>query len=281
MPYKDILVVLDDTSECRERVDVAVRLARKHEAHLTGLFVVEYGYIPTYAEAQIPQEVLAHRREMARAAATGVQEAFERQAQDAGISAEWRMVDGDSVRVVSLHSRYADLTVIGQNSPDGGGGFGSCPNLAELVVLGCGRPVLTVPYVGKYPVVGQRVMIAWDARREAARAVADALPMLGAADSVAILSVNPISGKSDGYHGEMPGADIALHLARHGVNVEAQRVETRDVSVANMLLNRVADQSIDLLIMGAYGHTRVRELVLGGVTRQVFRQMTVPVLMSH
>lgn len=281
MPYKDILVVLDDTPECGERVGVALRLAGKHQAHVTGLFAVEYGYIPSYAEAQIPQEVFAHRREMADAARDRVRKAFERQAQGTGVTTEWRTVEDDAVHAVSLHARYADIAVIGQYNPESTGTLGSRAGLAEHVVLGCGRPVLAVPYVGKYPVVGERIMVAWDASREAARAVADALPMLLSAESVAVLSVNPTSGESERTHGEIPGADIGLHLARHGVKVEAQHIKTNDVSVANMLLSRVADESVDLLVMGAYGHARVRELVLGGVTRELLRQMTVPVLMSH
>ncbi len=281
MPYKDILVVLDDTPACRERVDIALRLAAVHDAHVIGLFVVEFGYIPSYAEAQIPAEVFAQRQDMAHLARERVQQAFDQQAQAAGVVAEWRTAEDDAVATVSLHSRYTDLTVIGQYNPESRGAFGSCPDLAEHVVLDCGRPVLTVPYVGKYPVVGKRIMVAWNASREAARAVADAMPLLQAADSVATLAVNPTSGQSAGTHGEVPGADIALHLARHGVKVQAQRIETKDVTAANMLLSRMADESIDLLVMGAYGHARLRELVLGGVTRDVMRQMTVPVLMSH
>jgi nucleotide-binding universal stress UspA family protein len=120
-------------------------------------------------------------------------------------------------------------------------------------------------------------MIAWDAGREAARAVHDALPVLERAKSVVVLVINPRRGN----HGAEPGADIALHLARHGIKVEAQNTEVKDLSVADALLSRLADQGIDLLVMGAYGHSRLRELVVGGVTRQLFQQMTVPVLMSH
>ena len=140
------------------------------------------------------------------------------------------------------------------------------------------RPVLVVPYVGTYPRVGEQVLVAWDASREAARAVADALPVLQAAQRVVVLSANPDSG---GKHGEVPGADIARHLARHGVRVDVQRLDSKEVAVADMLLNRISDEGIDTLVMGAYGHARVRELWLGGVTRHLMRSMTVPVLASH
>ncbi len=150
-------------------------------------------------------------------------------------------------------------------------------HIAEDVVLSSGRPALVVPYIGAAKTIGERVMVAWDASREAARAVHDALPVLERAKSAVVLVINPHRGN----HGAEPGADIALHLARHGVEVEAQHLEVNDLSVADALLSRLADNGIDLLVMGAYGHSRLRELVLGGVTRQIFQEMTVPVLMSH
>ena len=147
------------------------------------------------------------------------------------------------------------------------------------MVLSSGRPTLVVPYIGPTRTLAQSVTVAWDAGREAARAVNDALPFLERAQAVTVMVVNPRPGI--GSHGEEPGADIALHLARHGIKVEAQHLEVRDMSVADAILSRAADQSIDLLVMGAYGHSRFREWVLGGATRQIFAQMTVPVLMSH
>ncbi len=281
MAYKDILVVLDDTADCEERLRVAMRVAGQFDAHLIGLFVVGAQFIPTYAEVQIPPEVFEQRRNAADEARARVQDKFERAMRGNGLTAEWRTVEGDPLNVISLHLRYADLAVIGQDNPAVLGAFGTGANLVEHVIMACGRPVLAVPYVGRYPQVGSRVMVAWDAGREAARAVADALPFLQGAASVATLAVNPRSGAVAGSHGEVPGADISLHLARHGVKVEAQAIDSGNVSVADMILSRMADQSIDLLVMGAYGHARVRQLVLGGVTRSVLRQMTAPVLMSH
>jgi nucleotide-binding universal stress UspA family protein len=151
--------------------------------------------------------------------------------------------------------------------------------LAEQLVLASGRPVLLIPYIGAGATMGERVVIGWDASREAARAVSDALPILERAASVVVVTINP--RQRDFGHGEMPGTDIALHLARHGVKVEVQRVETRDMDVGNALLSHLAGQSADLLVMGGYGHSRLREIVLGGATRTVLGDMTVPVLMSH
>lgn len=280
MAYQDIFVVLDDTSECEERVNVAVRLAERHEAHLSGLMAVEQVRVPAYAETHLPPEMMEERRRLEDEARARVRERFERQAGAAGVRHEWYTVDGDPVLAATTFSRHADLAVVGQYNP-AVAGFGTSPNLAEHVVLGSGRPVLVAPYVGAYPHVGRRVLIAWEAGREAARAVADAIPILRRAERVVVLTANPGSGPHPDRHGDVPGADIARHLARHGVNVDVQRMESRDVRVADMLLNRVSDESIDLLVMGAYGHTRMRELWLGGVTREVLRHMTVPVLISH
>jgi nucleotide-binding universal stress UspA family protein len=136
-----------------------------------------------------------------------------------------------------------------------------------------------VPFLGKTSTFGERVLIAWDNGREAARAVNDALPILKTAKSVTVLSVNPVLS-SDGGRRE-PGADISLHLARHGVKVEAARAVASDISVGDAIVADIAEDGVDLLVMGAYGHSRLRELMLGGVTRQILGNMFVSVLMSH
>jgi nucleotide-binding universal stress UspA family protein len=153
------------------------------------------------------------------------------------------------------------------------------PQLVADVALSCGRPTIVSPYVGKATALGERVLVAWDGSREAARAVNDALPILERASSVTVLSVNPPQTGDDTRR--LAGADIALHLARHGVKAEAARRVVTEISVGDTLLNEIADKGIDLLVMGAYGHSRLRELVLGGATRQILGSMTVPVLISH
>jgi nucleotide-binding universal stress UspA family protein len=139
--------------------------------------------------------------------------------------------------------------------------------------------VLLVPYAGRFPAVGRKVLIAWNAGREAARAVVDALPLLARASTVHVVSFNPEKGGAD--HGAVPGADIAQFLVRHGIKVVVHRQNNGGVDVGNQILSRAADLEIDLIVMGAYGHARMREMVLGGVTRTLLETMTVPVLMSH
>ena len=150
MPYRDILVVLDDTTECEERVNVALRLAERHQAHLIGLLVIEPAPIPTDAMSQLPPEVMEMRRRMEDDARERVRHRFERQVGAGGMPWEWHTAAGDAVKAVSLFSRHADLAVIGQENPDCGA-FGVSSDLAENVVLASGRPVLIVPYVGRYP----------------------------------------------------------------------------------------------------------------------------------
>jgi nucleotide-binding universal stress UspA family protein len=279
MAYKDLLVQVDDTRSCAARLQAAVDLAVAHDAHLTGAYIIADPSPAAFVSGYVPPDLLdtlqQHARERAEAA-------LARFAEGAGrnqISFETRI---DRVLYTAVadalttNARYADLAIVGQADPDDG----EAPSyLPEEVTLASGRPSLVIPYIGPAPTLGQRVTVAWDASREAARAVNDALPLLERAQAVDVVTVNP-SGAPFG-HGEQPGADIALHLARHGIKIEVRRIETRDLDVANTILSHLADRGSDLLVMGAYGHSRLRELVLGGVTRTILREMTVPVLMAH
>jgi nucleotide-binding universal stress UspA family protein len=278
MSFKNLLVHIDDGKACELRLDAAFALAGELDAHLTGLYVAPDPYLPGNVRAEVPASFLSTLQDQLKERLETAVALYTRKAEAAGLTPDCRTAHcaGASLpEVVALHARYADLTILGQPEPDGPEGIDG--PVTESVVLSSGRPALIVPYIGAGARFGRRVMIAWDAGREAARAVADAMPLLQRADSVTVLAINPRRGD----HGPQPGADISLHLARHGLKVEAQSLEAEDLSVAEALLSRLADEDIDLLVMGAYGHSRIRELVLGGVTREIFRQMTVPVLMSH
>lgn len=195
-----------------------------------------------------------------------------------GVSAEWRELPEGPEADPALHARYADFAILGQLDPESGESDAVRPR-PEQVTLASGRPILIVPYAGNFPSVGQRVLIGWNATREAARAVNDAMPLLTGAEIVTVLTIDPREGPR--AHGELPGADISLHLARHGVKAEIERTVSADLPVGEVLLSRAADLGADLLVMGAYGHSRARELLLGGATHTLLRSMTVPVLMSH
>lgn len=280
MALKDILVNLDATAASAARLDLACALARKHEARLTGLFVVDIS-VAAMAGAEGGGAALAELIEIMRrdglAAAKVAEDAFREKTRKEGVAAEWRMVEGVAPQQVALQGRYADLIVVGQDSPEDGAP--AAGPLLEAALFTSGRPVLVVPFAGRFETLGQRVLIGWNAKREAARAVHDALPLMKGAHSVSVLVVNPQPGTD--LHGEEPGADIAQHLARHGVTVTVERVVAPDLGADDALLNRAAESGADLIVIGGYGHSRLRELVLGGVTRGLLRHMTVPVLMSH
>ncbi|WP_431270623.1 universal stress protein [Dankookia sp. P2] len=282
MRLKDILVHLDATPRCAARLQLAVTLARQHDAHLTGLHVVE-PLVPAMALADggggglLLGDLIDQMRAQALGAAATIEAGFRETLRREAIRGEWRLVEGGLPEVVALHARYADLAVLGQRDPADPASHAGL--VVEQVLFAAGRPVLVVPYAGRFEQVGRRVLVGWNASREAARAVADALPILAAAESVTVLAANPDAGP--GRQGEEPGADIALHLARHGVTATVERVTAPGTPDAEVLLNKASERAADLLVIGAYGHSRLREIVLGGVTRTLLQAMTVPVLMSH
>jgi nucleotide-binding universal stress UspA family protein len=266
MAYKSMLLHVDDSEACGTRTRLAVELATAHEAHLTCF----YGEPPFPAHLYVNRVIAMpakEKRERAKAR-------FEEQISRTRYPAEWRATDAEIPDAFLIHARYADLIILGQTDPDVE--LPSVPgDFPELVCLSVGRPVLVVPYTGVFPSIGGQVLIAWNGSREATRAVSDALPLLKRAKQVTVLVIN-----ADRYaHGEIPGADITWYLARHGVEAQAMQAVSEDAG--ELLLSRAADLSADLLVMGAYGHSRLKEMVLGGVTRTVLRSMTLPVLMSH
>lgn len=277
MSYKTILVQLDSRQRSAERLSFAFGLAAQFEAHLVGLYAPGAPRIPSYALAEagpVLRDVVEQRRiEAARQAQKQFREAAARHG-DAG--AEWRESAAEPAAALCLSARYADLVVAAQPEPQDDAEVRA---VAHELALAAGRPVLFVPYAGRFATAGKRVLIAWDAGREAACAVSDALPLLKRAESVEVAVFDPERGRRE--HGEQPGADVALYLARHGVKVSVTRQSGANFEVGAQILSRAADTGADLIVMGAYGHSRVRQLVLGGVTRILLESMTVPVLMSH
>lgn len=278
MPFKDILVYVDNSKQCPARLETAANLAAAQGGHLIGLHVRTAPEVPQFVMAQYGPELHDLQQRYAAESAAEAERMFTEAARAAGVPFEWRSVDGDLLETVALHGRYADITIVGQSDPDAA----DTPQerrLADHLVLSAGRPVLVVPYVGRYPTVGKTILCAWNASREATRAVNDALPLMIASDRTHVLSVDPKSGPKG--HGDVPGADICLHLARHGVPAACEYIRGEDMDIGNMLLSRAADDNADLLVMGAYGRSRLREVVLGGATRHILQHMTLPVLMSH
>lgn len=281
MAIKDILVHLDATPASAARLDLAAGLAQRLGAHLVGLYVIDIP-LPLFVGGDVgggavTAELLTQLRDSAVAEAARVAPAFRERLRRDGIAGEWREAEGTTPAQVALHGRYVDLIVVGQANPDGSNPAAEAT--VEGALFNTGRPVLVVPYTWKAGRIGTRVLVGWNASREAARAANDAIPLLDGAESVSVLTINAEATPQG--HGEEPGADIALHLARHGLKVSVRRIAGAEIGAGDLLLNEAADLQADLIVMGGYGHSRLRELVLGGATRTMLRQMTAPVLLSH
>jgi nucleotide-binding universal stress UspA family protein len=281
MPSKDILVHLDASPRTSVRLALACALASRHSAYLAALYVVDLPQTPLLygnpAGFAAIEEMTATFMARARNEAAAVEQSFRERVRRDGIKAEWRLVEGPPGETVALHARYADLAIVGQARAGDSLTYGG--DIPAIAMLSSGRPVLVVPDVGDFAAVGDTVLIGWKSSREAARAVHDALPLLQSARSVKVLAINPARG-IDGDR-EHPAAEMALHLARHGVNAEAAYTIAEDVSEGDVLLNQAADMGADLIVVGGYGHSQTRELIFGGVTRTLLSTMTVPVLFSH
>jgi nucleotide-binding universal stress UspA family protein len=283
MGFKDILVAIDAAPSAAGRIELAAGLAERFGAHLVGLHNSisldapqargYFGYFNRSLDS-FHQEFA----ERLRAEQTAARDFFEASASRRSLSAEWRQTFGSPSQAAALHGRYVDLIVLGQLDPDYVHSPLFQPSPAE-VALAVGRPMLVIPYAGKWTDIARTIVVGWDASRQATRAVNDALPFLVAAETVTVLTIDPKDGR--GGHGDVPGADIALHLARHGVKATVQSTVSGGIGVGNALVSRLTDLGADLLVMGAYGHSRDHELVFGGVTRTVLQSMTVPVLMAH
>ena len=272
MTIKNILVYMNNDPRCQARLDGAIEVAKAQEARVTGVFALSYPVMPGYIEAHVGAELIERQMAGIRAEADRARTEFEARMERAGVMSEWHLIDGDPIGAMELSLRYGDIAFVGQANSDDPRGE---DRMADSLVLSAGRPVVVWPYIGDYSGFGSRIMIAWNASRESVRAVHDAMVFLCRAEQVYVCAVNP----TDPSH--IPGADIATHLARHGVKTEARHIAAPELDAGNALLSQASDLAIDFLVMGGYGHSRLRELALGGVTRDILASMTMPVLMSH
>lgn len=272
---KDIFVNLS-ASQPDVAAGCALSVATMFDAHLTG---VAFAYEPVLPGA-VPEwaalDVLQAESSAAQKAAKTTADNFDETLRRTGISGEARVFTANHAYAAELFGRMArrfDLSVVAQAEPDTGP---VSEWLIEGALFDSGRPVLVVPYIKKDGFKADRIMACWDGGRNAARAIADALPFLTRASAVELVIV-----AGEAKKGEIPGADMARHLARHGVEVEIKTLVSAGVDVPNTILSHAADSATDLIVMGAYGHSRLREFIFGGATRGILDTMTVPTLMSH
>jgi len=257
--------------------DFAISVADAFEAHVLGLAFVYDPVIPGSVMGGIPPEFIESQR---RESEKKVQQAiarFEQAAKRVGVAYETRTLNasiaGAADRLGHLARRF-DLAIVGQPERERAA---AAEVVDEGVLFDSGRPVIFVPYIQKSGLKLDRVMLCWDGSRAATRAINDAMPFLEKAKQVELVIVSSKAGKAN----ELTGADMGQHLARHGLKVEVKRITSPDIDVTSTILSYAADSSADMIVMGGYGHSRLREFILGGVTRGLLETMTVPTLMSH
>ena len=274
MTYRDILVHVSRDRRTPARLDAAIGLAEHCRGRVTGVYVLPYPSLPTYAGTfEIPDDVLEDVSRQQRNWAADAERAFRERTAEKAVPSEWLLQAGDPIEAVTTRAHCADITIVGQSDPDDPR---SIRGLADGVVLSAGGPVLVWPCAGSFGVDPVTVMVAWNDTREAKRALADALPFLQRAGKVIVFGID------EGDSKRIAVTDVSAHVARHGVSVETMHtVASSGIDTGGLLLSAVGDVGVDLLVMGAYGHRRMRELLLGGATRDILREMTVPVLMSH
>jgi nucleotide-binding universal stress UspA family protein len=281
MTLKNIGVFVDATPEGEKRIDYAATLAHQCGAHLVGIDVVSAVRREHRSDYYVVGEKairasLASRKAADEAATSTVRRRFEAISANRDLSAEFRVIRrGGPDEDLTLSSLHSDLVVIGQRELQELPGYAA----PERLLLASGTPILVIPSGWKSEPIGNKILVGWNASREARRAVVDALPFLVAAKWVKLLVVD--SDERAGRHGEEPGADIALYLARHGAHVEVEQVSSQGAAVADIILSCARDHGVDLIVIGAYSHARSVEMVFGGVTRKLLKQAPVPVLISR
>ena len=275
---EEIVVNLSVGERASPAEDYAISIAATFSAHVAGIAFLYYPVVPVADAGYIisPEMIETLQRDNAAATKAAI-DRFAAASARAGVSAEPLTPGARFASAGDQFGRIArrfDLSVVGQAESETNA---IEEKIVEAALFDSGRPVIVVPYIQKAPLKLDRVMVCWDGGRAAARAIADAMPFLERAGRVEVVIVAGERGKQD----EIEGADMGQHLARHGLTVEVKRIVAGDIDVADMLLSQAADAETDFIVMGGYGHTRLREFVLGGVTRSILRTMTAPVLMSH
>jgi nucleotide-binding universal stress UspA family protein len=284
MTFKDLLVYIDQRPAAAARLEAALTLATAFDAHLTALHLIAEPFVPSgtgsMSGLHLPEELI--RQHIAQAEAEA--ESILTQARDAaaarGVTIAVRRESGPLDRLPNLLARYArhaDLTLVGQPDLETGGVDDAI--LAEAAFVDSGRPALVVPRDQPVHLPPRRAVIAWDGSREAARAMGEAIPLLRAAETTTVLIVDGHDASS--HPGERPGTEVATHLGRHGIRAEVREVASGSAGVADTVLHEASNDGADLLVMGGYGHSRLREMFIGGVTRHVLDHLTMPVLLAH
>lgn len=280
MSYKTILISLNEVGRIAELAAAAVELARRTGAHVSGLYVVPAVQVYPSVGFEAAPQVFEGNRSFFKDNGARVKQVFEEAMRREGLSHDFHQVDAHTPVIadeVVASGRVADLVVVSATNPEEITGVER--DFVEQTVMALGRPVIVLPYKGKAAISLDEVVIGWDGGREAARASFDALPLLKKAGKVRVVRIDP--QKDPSLRGSVAGADLAEALSRHGVKAEAQGYPTDGQDEGQALMRCAEDAGAGLIVMGAYGHSRLAEFIFGGATRFVLNRLVCPVLMSH
>ena len=280
MALKSLVVFVDPTPQGEARARYAIKLAVQHDAHLIGVFISAAGWSRNAADGFVRgpvaiREMVQRHNVIEADAAADALKSFEALASRERLSHEFRLIkETDAKEMVRLHSLHTDLVVSGHPSP------GDMPAMdsVDAMLMATGVPFLVVPDGWQSDDVATNILFAWNASREARRAISDSLPLLESAKSVAVVVIDPQKNAS---HGEQPGADVAHYLSRHGVTVRVETRQSNGAPVAEVLRTFAVEDGSDLIVLGAYSHARTREFIFGGVTRSLLKKVTIPMLLAH
>ncbi|MEZ5536012.1 MAG: universal stress protein [Thiolinea sp.] len=274
---KEILVLVDASSASQQRVEVAVQYAEKLGAHLTGLFITPDVKIPGFFEKSLFREALDKHEENLRAHSDSLKAVFMQATSGLAAGSDWVLEQGEFAEIAIGYSRGADMTILGQHNPSAD--EQATVGAPDQVILRSGRPTLVIPYI-KAPanIPAKHVLVAWDGSREATRALHDSIPLLQQAEKVELFTIAEPKSRAAQY----AKLDLVVaHLQRYGINARGDHLSKSSLEIGDMLLNHIVDTGADMLVAGAYGHSRLREVVLGGVTRSLLGHCGIPVLMSR
>ncbi|WP_088140771.1 universal stress protein [Achromobacter xylosoxidans] len=276
--YRRISVHLDHGFDCKRRIEAALALAKRHKAELVGIYANAAPPQYYYGESVLMSRSLGIIKELQAQSRESVETAFLEAAAEADVPAFMRAGTSSPSETVALLGRTTDLIVVSQENREDVEAAHEI-EFVEQTLLTAGRPVLAIPSSGEFPVIGDRVLCCWDGSREAARALADAAPILRLASHMTVLTMN--EGAASPKH-EAPFEDLASYCVAQGMPVpDHVRRDIKGVGVGSTILNAAADHSADLIVMGAYGHSKLRQWALGGATASILKSMTVPVMFSH
>jgi len=278
MSLKDILVHVDSTPASRVRLILALSLARRFGARLSGLHVIPEPDVPPYFKPSAVARIARIYAENARKAAGLAEALFREETEDAGVVTTWECLAADLAETIAERARFADLLMLGQFDTENPPPI-SAFLLPAKVAFGAATPILVIPDSVLSREIGRRIVVAWDGSREAARAIRDAMPMLQDAERVSLLTVDPLRQRH--MHDGPNPSGLAAHLSRHGVFPEAMELSAAENSVTDALLAHAAEFGADLLVTGAYGHSRIWEFVVGGTTQDLLEKTTIPLLISR